>query len=513
MPTYAFEHGGKTYSVEAPSPEAAGPMIEEVHQHLSAQAPEQPQSQQVSPYTGQPLIVPEGGNADPQGTFKGADEKLSKLVDMATPLGSARYIAKGLAGTGPMSPLGSGLAAADLVSLGLAGKVRTGAAGAALGWKGVGQSLASGAASGTANFAAGEAGAPAYVRLPLALAAGVAAGRAAAPEASTVRNVPKGEEAQALARVMKGPLGLPVEVPPSSRPGDVKTMLDQARQKLGAAVGDAKAAAMGTEASTERAVGSVHLAGYEALKKALNGLPPELSQNPAAANEVKGALDAIGSIDPAMPAPKALEAVNNIVEGLQRRLADSQKARLPVNLSGPIVGSATKAMQKSIDDLAPEEALAVAKAADRAYSKFKTLEGITYPASKTMAQEGPRLNPRKFLFGWETLDPAKKARAFDPEEIKAMDFLVQQKDPNILVRVAQAAAAGATKSLNKLGMQSLSFHPAIQFKEAGSPGLVKEIRQQLPALGRELTQREASETEKQDQLNKSRLLQKALRGR
>lgn len=82
-----------------------------------------------------------------------------EALDRLTPLGSAREIYGQLAGTRPSSGLAAGLAAADIASLGLAGKAKLAGSAARAGWRGVKQALAGGAGGGAAAWAAEEAGA------------------------------------------------------------------------------------------------------------------------------------------------------------------------------------------------------------------------------------------------------------------------------------------------------------------------------------------------------------------
>lgn len=478
MAIFELEKDGEIFEVDAPSEQLA---VAAFKRTSMPKAPSQPM-------TG----IPELDVVDQERAAEGkaGEEFLSKAVDVATPLGSLKYIGKGLAGTGPMTPMGAGLAAMDIASLGLAGKVKAGAKGAELGVKGVKQALAGGAGAGLAGLAAQEMGAPVPVQLGAGLAGGVLGGRVGGVKPQEVTKlVPKRQEAQALSRVIQG-MGIPMETPKSSRPGDVAEAFSGIRSKLGADVGAAKEALYQTEAATPLIRRRVAGAGYEALKKAgvpilESGMAPELSKNPEASKAVMETLDKLNSIPKDMPPAQAMEISNNLIEALQAKLAQSAKPGSPVNLKGPIMGESIGAMEKALKDLAPGDAAKVMDSADSAFSKLATLHDMAFKSSKTMAQEGPRFNPRKFLFMWETMKPNEKAAKFTADEIAAIDFLVEQKDPNIFMQAARKGIEVAAGAVNKLGILDLKHHPATRFKEKGLPFIGREeVVNQLPFFSR-----------------------------
>lgn len=434
-------------------------------------------------------IMKGSGSVGFEGASNGFDlaigEKIGKAI---TPLGSVNTISRGMAGQ-PVSPLEYGLAAADIMTAPLSFML-PGKGGAMAGLKGVGQAVAGGAGAGAAGLAAQEMGAPVPVQLGAGLAGGVLGGRVGGVKPQEVTKlVPKRQEAQALSRVIQG-MGIPMETPKSSRPGDVAEAFSGIRSKLGADVGAAKEALYQTEAATPLIRRRIAGAGYEALKKAgvpilESGMAPELSKNPEASKAVMETLDKLNSIPKDMPPAQAMEISNNLIEALQAKLAQSAKPGSPVNLKGPIMGESIGAMEKALKDLAPGDAAKVMESADSAFSKLATLHDMAFKSSKTMAQEGPRFNPRKFLFMWETMKPNEKAAKFTADEIAAIDFLVEQKDPNIFMQAARKGIEVAAGAVNKLGILDLKHHPATRFKEKGLPFIGREeVVNQLPFFSR-----------------------------
>ena len=482
---------GQPYDIGAESEQEA---IQKVMGHLKSQ----PIDASKDPMENM-MTAPASGGLE----SGGFDVETGRKIGMAaTPAGSIEYIGKGLQGTGPMTPMGAGMAAADIASLGLAGKLRAGVGGAELGAKGVGQAFASGAGAGAAGLAAQEMGAPVLVQLAAGILGGGVGGRVGGFKPQDVtKQVPKGQEAQALSRVIQR-MGIPIETPKSSKPGDVSQAFTGIREKLGKDVGAAKEAMFQTESATPLIRRRVAGAGYEALKKAgvpvtEAGLNPDLTRNPAASKAVMDTLNKINSIPSDMEPKEAMRITNDLVEGLQDQLVQSQKPGSPVNLKGRIIGEPLGAMETAVKGLGPKGTGEAMDAADSAFAKLATLHDISFKSSKTMAQEGPRFNARKFLFTWDTMKPEKKASTFTPEEIAAVDFLVEQKDPNILMRVARKAVEVGAAGVNKLGILDLKHHPATRFKEKTAPipllGIEENVRQ-LPFFTRSM--REENKKEK-----------------
>ena len=141
-----------------------------------------------------PIVAPTGsaGSATAQTSGTGSIGLMPKLQQFgndivnATPIGSAKYIYNGLTGQGPMTPLGSGMAAADLASLGLAplagAGLKAGEAGAEQLAKSIGTHFAASAAAGAAGNVAGAAsGNNPIVTIPASIAAAALTGHAMNP--------------------------------------------------------------------------------------------------------------------------------------------------------------------------------------------------------------------------------------------------------------------------------------------------------------------------------------------
>lgn len=320
-----------------------------------------------------------------------------------------------------------------------------------------------------------EAGGEILGKLAPGLAMNLVGGRMTQPK---VKNVPKGQEAQALARTMQRDMGLPVKVPKSSKPNDVFRAFSETRQNLGAAVGKAKEGMFQTTADVPLIVGRVASQGLQGMKdKGListkYGVAPELSANPEVAKYMVKELEKLGGSFRDLSPAQAMEVADNMIRQFQGKEVELKRTGSTAHPAAPMMKSAIENMTKALESLAPEEAVKVAKEAKKAFSKMATLDVMASKASRTMAQEGPRFNPRRFLFSWETMPPAQKAKTFTPKEIEAMDFLTSQKEPNPLVNMAQKGMLFTTGILNKIGNLGLKHHPATRFKEMVNPKLGK----------------------------------------
>lgn len=139
MPRYKVQaHDGKILTVEADD-EAA---LDEAMADYEAST--------------KPAPVAEAPKPAESGSWK---DTAMEVVDRVTPLGSIKEIYGQLAADRPNDALKAGLAAADIASLGLAGKVKLAGQAGAAGLRGIGQALASGALGGGAAMAAEKAGA------------------------------------------------------------------------------------------------------------------------------------------------------------------------------------------------------------------------------------------------------------------------------------------------------------------------------------------------------------------
>ncbi len=477
MPKYGFEHNGKRYAVTANSPAEAEPLIDDVLKHLS----------QAAPKEGLPSMQESGGfESGPAnlGTPESHARGKAFTETVAPGLGSAMYIKRGLTGEGPLTPSGAGLAAMDIASLGLASKLKSGALGARAGMAGFEQAAKSSAGAGLGSYVAGEAGAP----LPVRIGAGMLGGGFAGGRPSQVRNVPEGQGGRALAATARG-MGLPVVPPASSAPGAMREAFGPARRELGAVVGEAKKGLYkSTQAQTPAIIREVAGKGFESLQKSGvpvvdTGMAPELSKNPEAAQLVLDQLNRLKVLPADTPPAQAMEIANNLVEAIQGKVAASAKG--PINLAGPIAGGAATAMSGAIEGLASPQAVKAMQTADKAFAKMATLDEMAFKASKTLAGSEPGFNPRKFVSMWANLDPAKKARTFTPEEVKAVDFLVSQEDPNALMRLGQNAMRKWTSLKKDLGQSELKHHPTTKLKEMAPAGRMVVGAAQLPAVGRE----------------------------
>ena len=337
------------------------------------------------------------------------------IIGAATPVGSAQTILKGLQGK-PTSPLQYGASAADLASLPVAGALGAGK-------KAIGQLAAQGAGAGAASYGAKMAGAPWYLQVLAGLAGGGAGNMAAGAGQRLIRQlVPKGEEAEALAKVARGPMGLPVGEVASNAPADVKNAFGGARDLLGKNVAAAKQGLYdSTRKSTPEIVDAISGAADKGLGDA--GVPlgpvgsntrvPELSNNPETAKLIAGRIGGyLKHMDPSTPPAKAMEFSNNIIEGLQKELAGSYKPGAAANLDAPMLKITTKGMNEALNGLASPEAQLASHVADSAFSKIAWLDKAARDASKTRVGPTPAFNPRLFTNTWANMSPALKNAKF-----------------------------------------------------------------------------------------------------
>lgn len=378
-----------------------------------------------------------------------------------TPAGSVAELAGQLSGDRPTSGFRAGLAAADLASLGLAGKVRAGVEGAKAGARGVASALLGGAGAGAGSWGAEAAGAPAPVQLLAGLAGGMGAARAAgAPVVQAA--VPKGEEVAAVSRAAQR-MGINVPTPATPRPRDVQEAWGGARRALGAEVGAAKEAALQTAAKAQEIPGAIGAAVQRSLAATdvpVTGgrLNPALAVNPAGARRALDKAALLYTIPEEATGPEALKMANNILEGFKKEISESTK--LGTGVAGRNASAAASAWQEAIDSLGPADKVAAAKAIDSAFKKLVTLQKIT-EGSATL-QGGnitPIFSPRRFASLWEKLKPAERAR-FSPDEVAIIDAMIQQR-PGIIDK----AISGVVDYAKSKGVKGISFTPQPRFYE------------------------------------------------
>ena len=276
------------------------------------------------------------------------------------------------------------------------------------------------------------------------------------------RAVPQGSEPQALARTLtKG--GLPVAEPVGVKPRDVIAPFAEAKGAAGAAVGAAKQAALETsktapeviQAVREAAKGGLVKAGVPVVEGRLN--PTLATEGAAPAEAVLGRLGDLGHIPEEATGAEAMRLSNNVLEGLKKIVSDSKVKG--TGLAGRTSKSAISAWQKAIDDLGPQDKVAVAKSADKAFSKLADIVKMVEKSSSTQVGQAPSFNPRKFVSMWETM-PAPMRAKFSPDEVALLDGLLTQR-PSIPQQVLREAAT----RVKALGWSGLKFTPQTRFYE------------------------------------------------
>jgi len=474
MPKFKFTEGGRTYSVTANSADEAAPMIDDVVKHLRAQS---------SPTD--PMADEGAAQASAAGQML---PMLKEGINKFTPVGSVNEINGQLEGTRPSSALSAGLAGVDVAgSLLMPFARKAGAAFQGLG--AVGKTaladLGIGAAAGATSEGAQMAGLPAPIAMPLGIAAGMATGKRIAPE-MTRRAVPQGQEAQALSRAVQK-MGLPVPLPASNAPEDVMTAWARGRDVAGEAVGKAKEAALQTSQSTPDVLARV-MGGIE---KTARGVSPEAvisgkllpgaTKNKRAAEFVAGALEDISTIPEGIPANQAMKILNNKLESA-KTLLETQES-IGAGVPGRITGKAISRWQRVLNALGPKEQVAVARATDSAFSKLVTLQELAEKASTTMAEQSPTFRARNFVFDWQRMPLADKAK-FSAEEKAILDALTKQEAESALAKAAQ----WVINQKKIIGSQALTFHPTARFYEpavkklpprAGGASAISTLRPQF----------------------------------
>lgn len=280
--------------------------------------------------------------------------------------------------------------------------------------------------------------------------------------AAGLRAVPQGAEPQALARTLTK-AGLPVAEPVGVKPRDVIAPFAEAKGAAGQAVGAAKEAAMTTDKTAPEVIQAVREAATRGLVKSGvpvvdNRLAPNLATEGAApAEAVLGRVGELGAIPENATGAQAMKLSNNVLEGLKKIVSDSK--RMGTGLAGRTTKGAIGEWQKAIDELGPQDKVAVAKAADKAFSKLADIVKMVEKSSSTQVGQAPAFNPRKFVSMWETM-PAPMRSKFTADEVALLDGLLTQR-PSLPQQVLREAAS----RVKALGWSGLKFTPQTRFYE------------------------------------------------
>ncbi len=116
---------------------------------------------------------PFGSLAENEQANKQMGADFSEFIDKATPVGSVKEIYGQLSGDRPGDSTRAGLAAVDIASAGLAGKLKMAGAASEMGMAGIKQALAGGAGAGAASLAAEKMGAPGWLQFVAGLGGGM----------------------------------------------------------------------------------------------------------------------------------------------------------------------------------------------------------------------------------------------------------------------------------------------------------------------------------------------------
>ncbi len=342
-----------------------------------------------------------------------------------------------------------------------------------------------GPAGTAARMGAGAAGATAggleamdvkspVTRAGLPFIAALAAGHFQSPRTS-LQAVPKGQEANAVARLAQGmgidvaesqPRGLLKGLSPA--PQDIAGNWETAINSLGQKVGETKGPALETNARipeilrTMRGVNS----GLEAPGVLNTGAGPiaALSNNPAALNLVQQRLnDAIEAVRANKVSPEqAMEGLNNALEGLKSTIA--QSGRFNESMAGAASGAGSGGWQQALDTLAKDpEALATHNAANTQFRKGLALQGMVQKAIGGGAGEEPGFNPRVFTREAATANTGPNKvdlSMFEPHEQDAIRQLTEQKPG--LIRELLQKYSDMKKGLYQ---EPLRFHPGSRLYE------------------------------------------------
>lgn len=386
---------------------------------------------------------------------------ISELIDKATPVGSVKEIAGQLSGDRAPSSLNAGLAAADIASLGLAGKLRAGVGMGEMGMQGVKQALASGAGAGAASMAAEKMGAPAWLQFVAGLGGGMGGARLGGPAEMAMKAVPQGEEAAALGRA-SNKMGIPVPPIVGDKPRDVMAAFGQAKRQAGEAVGAAKEAALQTEKTAPEVIKKSLYGINKGLEGAgvpigEKGFTPEFAVEPAGAKLLQEQAAKVGSIPRDTDPNEAMKLSNNILEQTKKMLAESK--RQGTGQAGRTANMAVQEWQSAIDSLGPADKVAVAKAADSAFSKLSAMGKMAEKASMTKTGIAPSFSPREMVYAWERLPENMRGR-FSADEQALMDAMLTQK-PGLM----QKAIQGVVEFAKRKGLKGISFHPTARFYE------------------------------------------------
>lgn len=422
-------------------------------------------------------VRPFGSLAEQEVEGQNLKSSLSELVDNLTPVGSVKEIAGQLSGDRAPSSMKAGLAAADIASLGLAGKLRAGVGLGEMGMTGVKQAFAAGAGAGAARLGAEKLGAPGWLQLVAGLGGGMAGGRLGGPPEMAMKAVPQGEEGAALGRAAQK-MGLPVPPIISNKPREVMGAFGVAKKTAGEAVGAAKKAALQTEAPTAQVVKKSLYGINRGLEQAgvpvgEKGFQPEFSVEPAGAKLLQEQAAKVQSIPSDTDPNEAMQLSNNILEATKKMLADSKKTG--TGQAGRTANLAVQEWQSAIDSLGPADKVAAAKAADKIFSKLSALSKVTEKASMTKTGIEPSLSPREMVYQWERMPENMRGR-FEANEQAFMDAMLQQK-PGMM----QKAIQGVVEFAKRKGLKGISFHPTARFYEEAP----RVLGPQAVALGTE----------------------------
>lgn len=442
MPRYkvkAFD--GKTLTIEAPDTAALDDAMRD--------------------YEAEHDVRPFGSLAEQEAEGQNLKKDLGELIDKATPIGSVKEIAGQLSGDRAPSSLNAGLAAADIASLGLAGKLKAGATGAELGMQGIKQALAGGAGAGASSMAAEKMGAPGWLQFVAGLGGGMGGARLGGAPEMTMKAVPQGTEAAALGRA-SNKMGLPVPPIVGDKPRDVMAAFGQAKRQAGEAVGSAKEAALQTEATAPDVIKKSLYGINRGLEQAgvpvgEKGFTPEFAVEPAGANLLREQAAKVGSIPRDTDPNEAMKLSNNILEQTKKMLADSK--RQGTGQAGRTANMAVQEWQNAIDSLGDADKVAVAKAADSAFSKLSAMGKMAEKASMTKTGIAPSFSPREMVYAWERLPENMRGR-FSADEVALMDAMLTQK-PGLM----QKAIQGVVEFAKRKGLKGISFHPTARFYE------------------------------------------------